>query len=47
MTRLIRPALFVVFLCVSLTTFADQAKTLYDKGSDAEARRPLPNQALM
>ena len=39
MTRLIRPALFVALLCVSLATYADQAKTLYEKGSDAEARQ--------
>ncbi|MBI3474251.1 MAG: type II and III secretion system protein [Acidobacteria bacterium] len=39
MTRLIRPALFVTLLCVSLVTYADQAKTLYEKGSDAEARQ--------
>src|SRR5882724_11298839 len=39
MTRLIRPALLVMFLCFSLATFADQAKTLYEKGSDAEARQ--------
>ena len=39
MTRLTRPALFLVLLCLTLPAFADQAKTLYDKGSDAEARQ--------
>lgn len=39
MTRLTRPALFLVLLCFSLPAFADQAKTLYEKGSDAEARQ--------
>jgi general secretion pathway protein D len=39
MTRLTRPALLLVLLCLSLPAFADQAKTLYDKGSDAEARQ--------
>ncbi len=40
MRRLIHPALFVVLLCVSLVVFAaDQAKTLYEKGADAEARQ--------
>ncbi len=39
MTRLTRPALFLVLLCLSLPAFADQAKTLYEKGADAEARQ--------
>ncbi|MBI1741365.1 MAG: type II and III secretion system protein [Acidobacteriales bacterium] len=40
MTRLTRPALFVVLLCLSLLAFAaDQAKLLYEKGADAEARQ--------
>src|SRR5258706_11944831 len=39
MTCLRRPALLVVLLCLSLPTFADQAKTLYEKGADAEARQ--------
>jgi general secretion pathway protein D len=39
MTLLTRPALFLVLLCLSLPAFADQAKTLYEKGSDAEARQ--------
>jgi general secretion pathway protein D len=39
MTRLTRPALFLLLLCLSLPTFADQAKSLYDKGADAEARQ--------
>ncbi len=39
MTRLTRPALLLVLLCLSLPTFADQAKTLYEKGADAEARQ--------
>jgi general secretion pathway protein D len=39
MTRLTRPALFLMFLCLSLFAFADQAKVLYDKGADAEARQ--------
>ena len=39
MTCLTRPALLVVLLCFSLPAFADQAKTLYEKGADAEARQ--------
>ena len=39
MTRLTRPALFLVLLCLSLPALADQAKTLYEKGADAEARQ--------
>jgi general secretion pathway protein D len=39
MTRLIRPPCFVLLLCLSLAAFADQAKTLYEKGADAEARQ--------
>jgi len=39
MTHLTRPALFLVLLCLSLPAFGDQAKTLYDKGADAEARQ--------
>ena len=38
MRRLICP-LLCVLLCVSLPAFADQAKTLYEKGRDAEARQ--------
>ena len=39
MKRLTRPALLLVLLCFILPAFADQAKSLYDKGSDAEARQ--------
>lgn len=39
MKRLTRPALFLVLFCLSLPALADQAKSLYDKGSDAEARQ--------
>jgi general secretion pathway protein D len=39
MTRLTRPALLLVLLWLSVPVFADQAKTLYDKGADAEARQ--------
>ncbi len=39
MTRLTRPALFLLLLCLSLPAFADQAKSLYEKGADAEARQ--------
>ena len=38
MRRLTRP-LLCVLLCLSLAAFADQAKTLYEKGADAEARQ--------
>jgi general secretion pathway protein D len=41
MTRLMRPAWFVLLLCLSLPVFAraDSAKALYEKGADAEARQ--------
>jgi len=39
MRRLIHTALFVVLLCCALPVRGDQAKTLYEKGSDAEARQ--------
>ena len=41
MTRLMRPAWFVLLLCLSLPGFAgtDNAKVLYEKGADAEARQ--------
>src|SRR5499427_7932761 len=39
MRRLTRPALLVALLCLGLPLFADQAKSLYDKGADAEARQ--------
>jgi len=39
MRRLTGPALIVVLLCFSLPVLADQAKTLYEKGVDAEARQ--------
>ena len=38
MRRLTRPVLCLL-LCLSLPAFADQAKTLYEKGADAEARQ--------
>jgi general secretion pathway protein D len=38
MRRLIPPVLCVL-LCLSLPAFADQAKSLYNKGADAEARQ--------
>ncbi|MFY9559137.1 MAG: cohesin domain-containing protein [Terriglobales bacterium] len=39
MTSLTRPAVLFVLLCVSVPAFADQAKLLYEKGADAEARQ--------
>ena len=39
MRRLTRPALLVALLCLSLPVSADQAKSLYDRGADAEARQ--------
>jgi general secretion pathway protein D len=38
MRRLTRPVLCLL-LCLSLPAFADQAKTLWEKGADAEARQ--------
>jgi general secretion pathway protein D len=39
MTRLIRPAALFLLLCLSLPAFADKAKSLFNKGVDAEARQ--------
>ena len=39
MTRLIRLASLCLLLSLSLTALADQAKVLYEKGADAEARQ--------
>jgi general secretion pathway protein D len=39
MRRLTRPALLALLLCLSLPALADQAKSLYEKGADAEARQ--------
>jgi general secretion pathway protein D len=40
MTRLIRPAaLFLLVVAITLPAAADKAKTLYQKGRDAEARQ--------
>jgi general secretion pathway protein D len=41
MKRLTRPVLFLVLLCLSVPVFpaADEAKSLYEKGADAEARQ--------
>lgn len=39
MRRVTRQALFALLLCLSVPAFADQAKSLYDKGADAEARQ--------
>ena len=39
MKSLTPPVWFVLLLCLSVSAFAEQAKTLYEKGSDAEARQ--------
>ena len=39
MKRLTPPVWFVLLLFLSVSAFAEQAKSLYDKGSDAEARQ--------
>jgi general secretion pathway protein D len=39
MKRRTPPVWLSILLCLSLSAFADQAKSLYDKGSDAEARQ--------
>src|SRR5207248_6798120 len=39
MKCLTRPALLLLILSLSMPGFADQAKTLYEKGADAEARQ--------
>ena len=39
MKRLTPPVWFVLLLFLSVSAFADQAKSFYDKGSDAEARQ--------
>src|SRR5215468_3028832 len=39
MRRVIRPALVLLIWYLSIPAFADQAKTLYEKGADAEARQ--------
>lgn len=39
MRRLTRPVLLSLLLCLSLPAFADQAKSLWEKGADAEARQ--------
>ena len=38
MKRLV-PPVCLLLLCLTLSAFADQAKTIYEKGSDAEARQ--------
>src|SRR5215470_534563 len=39
MRRLTPPVWCLLFLCLALPAFADKAKSLWDKGSDAEARQ--------
>ena len=39
MKRSTPPVWLLMLLCLSLSAFADQAKSIYDKGSDAEARQ--------
>jgi general secretion pathway protein D len=39
MKRLTPPVWFLVVLCLSVAAFAERAKSLYEKGSDAEARQ--------
>jgi general secretion pathway protein D len=39
MRRLTPPVWFLLFLCLTFPAFAEQAKTLYEKGVDAEARQ--------
>jgi general secretion pathway protein D len=39
MRRLVRPALFLWLVAVTLPAFADKAKDLFAKGQDAQARQ--------
>ena len=39
MKRSIPPVWLLLLVCLSVSAFADQARTLYDKGTDAEARQ--------
>ena len=39
MKRLTPPVWFLIVFYLTLSAFADQAKTVYEKGSDAEARQ--------